>query len=82
MAIYDSMQFVPCDVNTVPPAPLRPLKIRPISLLRLWISEGSTHAELKFKGWNSHVHREFPGKFESTNLGRDHLRRAIGGICR
>ena len=26
---------------------------------------------LKCKGWNSHVHRGFPGKLESTNLSRD-----------
>ena len=26
---------------------------------------------LNFKGWNSHVHREFPGDYESTNLSRE-----------
>ena len=26
---------------------------------------------LNVKGWNSQVHRGFPGKFESSNLGRD-----------
>ena len=31
-----------------------------------------------FKGWNSHVHGEFPGKFESSNLSRDNLSREIG----
>ena len=31
-----------------------------------------------FKGWNSHVHRESPGKFESTHLSRDNLSREIG----
>ena len=30
------------------------------------------------KGWNSQAHREFPGIFESTNLGRDSLSREIG----
>ena len=25
------------------------------------------------QGWNSHVHREFPRRFESTNLSRDNL---------
>ena len=28
--------------------------------------------------WNSHVHRECPGKFESTNLSRDNISREIG----
>ena len=28
---------------------------------------------LTFKGWNSHVHREFPGNIESTNLSMDNL---------
>ena len=31
-----------------------------------------------FKGWNSHVDREFLGKFESTNVSRDNLSREIG----
>ena len=26
---------------------------------------------LNYKGWNSHIHRGFPGKFESSNLSRD-----------
>ena len=30
------------------------------------------------KGWNYHVHREFPGGFESANLSRDNLSREIG----
>ena len=30
------------------------------------------------KGWNSDVHRASPGKFESTNLAGDHLRREMG----
>ena len=33
---------------------------------------------LNFKGWNYHVHMEFPGSFESTNLSRDNLSREIG----
>ena len=35
---------------------------------------------LIFKGWNSHVHREFPGSSESTNLStsRDNLSRELG----
>ena len=31
-----------------------------------------------FKGWNAHVHREYPGKFESRNLSRGNLSREIG----
>ena len=31
-----------------------------------------------FKGWNVHVHREFPRKLESTHLSRDNLSREIG----
>ena len=27
--------------------------------------------------WNSHVHRDFPGKFESMNLSRHNLSREI-----
>ena len=30
------------------------------------------------KGWNSHVHRGFPRKFDSANLSRDNLSREIG----
>ena len=33
---------------------------------------------LNFKGWNSHVHREFSGKSESSNLSRDNVSREIG----
>ena len=33
---------------------------------------------LNTKGWNSHVHRTIPGKFESTNLSRGTLSRGIG----
>ena len=33
---------------------------------------------LSVKGWNSHVHRALPGKFESTNLSRDHVSMEIG----
>ena len=35
-------------------------------------------ANLNVKGWTSHAHREFPAKFESTNLSRDNLSREIG----
>ena len=33
---------------------------------------------LDFKGWNSQAHREFPGKFESSNVGRHNVTREIG----
>ena len=33
---------------------------------------------LKFKGWNSQAHREFPGKSGSSNLGREVLNKEIG----
>ena len=49
-----------------------------ISVLRFWISDGLTQAESKFKGWNSHVHREFPRKFESSNVSRGNVSRVIG----
>ena len=35
---------------------------------------------LMFKGWSSHVHREFPGQFESANLSGDNLSGEIGGM--
>ena len=61
------------------------VSVRPISVIRFWISEGLTQAEsLNLKGWNSHAHRELPGNPESTNLSRDNLSREIGrtGCCR
>ena len=33
---------------------------------------------LNLKGWNSHAHRGFPGKFESSNVSRDNVSREIG----
>ena len=38
--------------------------------------DSMTH--LNSKGWNSHVHRGFPGKFEASNLSRDNVSREIG----
>ena len=35
---------------------------------RVWLKQN-----LKFRAWNSHVHREFVGNVESTNLSRDNL---------
>ena len=32
---------------------------------------------IDIKGWNSHVHREFPGMLESSNLSRDDISREI-----
>ena len=52
--------------------------MRPVRLLRIWNSEGLTQQNLFFQEWNSHVHRKFPGSFESTNLSRDTLSREIG----
>ena len=52
--------------------------LRPISVLRLWISGGLTQAESQFKEWNSQAHEEFAGKFESSSLSRDDLSREIG----
>ena len=48
------------------------------TILRLWISEGLTQANLDLKGWNSHVRREFPTKFESAILRLENLSREIG----
>ena len=56
----------------------REVILRPIFVLRFWTSEGLTQAESKFKRWNSRVHREFSGDFESTDLNRDNLSREIG----
>ena len=44
---------------------------------RVWLT-----LDLNVKGWNSQAHREFPGKFESSNLSRDNLRREIGRMIR
>ena len=33
---------------------------------------------LNLKGWDSHVHRGFPGRFESSNISRDNVSREIG----
>ena len=42
----------------------------------------SLRQNLNLEGWNSHVHREFPGNLELTNLSRDNLGREIGGSRR
>ena len=38
----------------------------------------SSIININCKGWNSHVHRGFPGKSESSNLSRDNVSREIG----
>ena len=48
-----------------------PRIIRPISVLTLGMSAVLLEHHLDCKGWNSQAHREFPGKFESSNLSRD-----------
>ena len=54
-------------------------EVRPVSVLRFWIFQRvRLEQNLNFEGWSSHVHGEFPGKFESTNLSRDNLSREIG----
>ena len=40
---------------------------------RVWLKQN-----LNFKGWSSHVHRGFPGSFESSYLSKDNLSREIG----
>ena len=42
---------------------------------KVWLEQN-----LDFKEWNSHVHRGFPGKFESSNPNRDNVSREMGRI--
>ena len=42
-----------------------------ICALRFWLQRGWLKQYLHLKEWHVHVHREFLGKFESTNLSRD-----------
>ena len=42
---------------------------------RVWLKHN-----LKFKGWNSQAHGEFPGKFESSHVSKDNVSREIGRI--
>ena len=48
------------------------------NLLALWIQRVWLKHNLNSKGWNYHVHRGFPGKFEPSNLSRDNVSRRIG----
>ena len=49
------------------------LRTKILDFRRFWLKQN-----LDSKGWNSHVHREVPGKFEPTNRSRDNLSREIG----
>ena len=40
---------------------------------RVWLKHN-----INYKGWNFHVHREIPGKFESSNVSRRNVSRRIG----
>ena len=42
---------------------------------RAWLNHN-----LNLKGWDSHVHRGFPGKFDSSNVSGDNICRGIGRI--
>ena len=66
------------SLGRVPAHPLAAHGLRPISVLRFWISEGDSSTILNLEGWNAHLHREFQAKLESTNLSRDNLSREIG----
>ena len=57
---------------------LRPISVRPISLLDSGFQRVCLERNLHLKGWNSHVHRGFPGKFESSNVSRDNVSRETG----
>ena len=52
-------------------------ELRPISVLYKHYGFRRVRLEhkLNFTGWSSEVHREFPGKFESSNLSRGNLSR-------
>ena len=57
----------------------RDKSLRPIFVLRFMDFRGVDSSRiLLFKGWNSHVHRNLPEKFESTYLSRHSLSREIG----
>ena len=53
-------------------SPLVFLSASPPRRRRAWLK-----GNLKFKGWNSQAHRELPGEFESSNLGRDLRRKCV-----
>ena len=58
---------------------VRPVRaVRPISLLRFWVSWVWLNQNLNSTGWNSHIQWEWSGNLESTNLSRDNLSREIG----
>ena len=45
-----------------------------------WRAFDSSILFVSIEGWNSQAHREFPGKFEPSNLRRDNLSREIGRL--
>ena len=57
-------------------------KLRPVCLLRVWISEGLTQADSKLSGveilMSVEFYRESPGKFDSRTLNRKTLSRWTG----
>ena len=59
-----------------------PGNIRPVRLLRVWVSESLTQADSQFSGvgivMSVEFHREFPGKFDSRTLNRKTLNRWTG----
>ena len=55
-------------VCAAPPLATANLRTRILDFQRVRLKQN-----LKFKGWNSQVHREFPGNLESRNLSRDNL---------
>ena len=59
------------------PLAARTPRLRPISVLSWWFQRLWLKHNLNSEGWNYHVHREFPGKFESSNLSRDNFSREI-----
>ena len=52
--------------------------VRPISVLDSGLQKVWPERNRNFQGWNSQAHRGFPGKFESSHLSRDNVRREIG----
>ena len=81
----------PIVINATSPAPCGDLRMnwmRPLAgekqrygqspyehcgFQRVWLEHN-----VIFKGWNSHVHRVLPGKFESSNVSRDNVSRETG----
>ena len=45
-----------------------------------WLQRARLKQNLNIKGWNSHVHRESPEKFESSDLSRETLSRETSNL--